>query len=148
MQRSRTLLLGPGEVAMIQLDGRNPGTATVRPVDKTGGKVIERIPVTTQDAYVKYHGTGPIHLVKIDVEGYESFVLKGGEETLRTYKPVLVVELCDQHQRMHRGSARALVGQIQALGYQIFRMGEDGSPVTEEEMDGCNMDVVGRAVAG
>ena len=32
------------------------------------------------------------HLIKIDVEGHELEVLKGGQECLRNYKPVLIVE--------------------------------------------------------
>jgi len=34
----------------------------------------------------------PIDFIKIDCEGYEEFVLRGGERTIRANKPVIVVE--------------------------------------------------------
>ncbi len=35
---------------------------------------------------------GPVDLIKIDVEGHELEVLKGGKETIRREKPVLIIE--------------------------------------------------------
>ena len=34
----------------------------------------------------------PIGLIKIDVEGYETAILEGGEETVRAHRPVVLVE--------------------------------------------------------
>ena len=36
-------------------------------------------------------------LIKIDAEGYEYFILKGGEETLKTYRPAIIVEQKPQY---------------------------------------------------
>jgi len=33
-----------------------------------------------------------VDFIKIDVEGYEYFVVQGGEKTIRTHKPVIIVE--------------------------------------------------------
>jgi FkbM family methyltransferase len=34
----------------------------------------------------------PVHYIKIDTEGAEYFILKGGEETIKKYKPVIQLE--------------------------------------------------------
>jgi FkbM family methyltransferase len=39
-----------------------------------------------------YFSFEEVDFVKIDVEGYELFVVQGGERTIRTHRPVMVVE--------------------------------------------------------
>lgn len=46
------------------------------------------IPITRLDDYK----ITDVDLIKIDVEGYEYFVAKGGEKTIRENKPVIIVE--------------------------------------------------------
>ncbi len=52
---------------------------------KTGNT---RVPCATLDSFELGH----INFLKIDVEGFEKFVLLGGEETIRKSKPVIVFE--------------------------------------------------------
>ncbi|MFA5387052.1 MAG: FkbM family methyltransferase [Candidatus Paceibacterota bacterium] len=39
-----------------------------------------------------YHNADNVRFIKIDVEGYELFVLRGAIETIKKYKPLIVVE--------------------------------------------------------
>ena len=48
------------------------------------------------DKVVTEMGINPVSLMKIDVEGFEPFVLKGLAQTLRTYRPIIVMELSDR----------------------------------------------------
>lgn len=66
-------------------------------------------PVTTLDAVWERHGTPPVRVVKIDVEGYELEVLGGGRRLLTTARPDLLVE-------SHR--PERLRGLIRDLGYR------------------------------
>ena len=57
-----------------------------------------------------------VDLIKIDVEGYELFVIKGAEETIRKWKPVMIVE-----QKPHLGgnyglSTTAAVDYLKSMG--------------------------------
>lgn len=36
-----------------------------------------------------------LDLIHLDIEGYELYALKGGIETIKKYKPVIVLEVCD-----------------------------------------------------
>ena len=57
-----------------------------------------------------------LDLVKIDVEGHELEVIKGGEQTLRAHQPVLLVEI----EQRHHGSVpiARIMTFIESLGYQ------------------------------
>lgn len=58
------------------------------------GRVVQRIPVTTFDAWAKEVGLSRVDLVKIDVEGAEPLVLRGMQESLERLRPrALVVEM-------------------------------------------------------
>lgn len=35
----------------------------------------------------------PVNFIKIDVEGFEKYVLRGAQETIDRYKPILMVEV-------------------------------------------------------
>ena len=49
--------------------------------------------VETVDGFVEAHGIKRLDFIKIDVEGNEKNVLKGAEESLKKYKPLVYCEL-------------------------------------------------------
>lgn len=49
--------------------------------------------VVVGDDYLREKGVGVVHLIKMDVEGYEGEVLRGLQNTLKTSRPIVVVEL-------------------------------------------------------
>jgi FkbM family methyltransferase len=78
------LPLGDGNpVSVSHLEGAHPRFAR----DPEGGA-----PAPTIDRLVSTFGVEPA-LIKIDVEGAEPFVLRGMEETLRSHRPIVMLEL-------------------------------------------------------
>lgn len=55
------------------------------------------VPMTSVDAYTAANGVGPVDLLKVDVEGYDGFVLRGAERVLSEDGPALFVELVPSH---------------------------------------------------
>lgn len=55
----------------------------------------------------------PLTAIKIDVENFEYFVLKGGENLLKKYKPLVYAELWDNENRNNCFSL------MTSIGYQI-----------------------------
>ena len=54
-------------------------------------KIVSRtVPMTTLDITLKDR---PVDFIKIDVEGFEKYVLLGAQETINRYKPILMVEV-------------------------------------------------------
>ncbi len=42
-----------------------------------------------------YNNDIPVDFIKIDTEGWEYFILKGGEKTIKKYKPFIQIEWCE-----------------------------------------------------
>jgi FkbM family methyltransferase len=61
-------------------------------------------------------GFARISLIKIDVEGHEAEVLRGGERTLRAQRPALLIEIWEEN----RASVLAI---LEDLGYSVRRIG-------------------------
>ena len=69
-----------------------------------------------------------IDVVKIDVEGAEFFVLKGAEETVREYRPVIFLEFTpDAIERLPGSSGDRLQDWIAGHDYTIEGVSEDAS---------------------
>jgi FkbM family methyltransferase len=50
------------------------------------------VPMTSVDAFVASRGIGHVDVIKIDVEGYDGYVLKGAVETIKNYQPTIFIE--------------------------------------------------------
>lgn len=57
------------------------------------GHTVESIKIKTLDEVVKSHNFEQIDLIKIDVEGFEEHVIRGGKVSLAHYLPRVVLEL-------------------------------------------------------
>lgn len=80
---------------------------------------------TTIDKYVSEHNL-KVGLIKIDVDGYELKVLKGGEKTIREQMPPIMIEL-SEYVKFISGSIEEYVKYIFDLGYEIYAM--DGNAI-------------------
>lgn len=73
---------------------------------------------TTLDAFAAEVGLRRLDLVKVDVEGAELRVLRGGEATLAAHRPALVVEVEDRHTAKYGSSAADVFAWLSARGYR------------------------------
>jgi FkbM family methyltransferase len=74
---------------------------------------------TTLDAAVTAAGLDRIAFVKLDVDGHELAVLKGATETLRRFRPPILIELCPQVCVEHGYPFSTLVRCLADLGYRF-----------------------------
>ena len=58
-----------------------------------------------------------ISFIKIDVEGHEMSVIKGAENTIKQYKPTLLVEIEEKHSKQ---KVLDSINYINSLGYESF----------------------------
>ena len=61
-------------------------------------------------------------LIKIDVEGYEYFVLKGGENYLLRKKPTIFLELHHEMNLKHNTSTNQILSFLNSLNYKILNL--------------------------
>jgi FkbM family methyltransferase len=67
-----------------------------------------------------------VGLVKIDVEGAEARVVEGMIGRLESDRPDLIIEVTDGYLRELGDSAQGLCRRLLALGYRMYRIGDDG----------------------
>jgi FkbM family methyltransferase len=97
------------------------------------GEVVEQRPL---DSYT----FNDVVFIKIDVQGYESFVIDGAKETIKKHRPYLFVEF-EEHLLNEQGSSEeAVKAQIEALGY-VVKPFQEGIPY--QSHSGKCLDYVG-----
>lgn len=78
---------------------------------------LENIKVSTLDNFCNKMEIKKIDLIKIDVEGHEYNVIKGGKESLIKYRPILLIEI---EQRHHKEDISQIFDYLGKIGYFAF----------------------------
>lgn len=81
--------------------------------DPSHSFLVQKIKLETLDS----QGLKNIGLIKIDVEGHEDKVLRGGIKTIKENKPVLIIEIEKRHTNT---PVRNTIQFIESLGYTGF----------------------------
>lgn len=105
---------------LFKIHPRNPGANRILPIEPPHQSRWEWVEVNTLDEIVEEIGISKIDLWKIDVEGYEMFVLLGGSASIRKWKPTLFVELVEENLREQGYTALSLIEHIENLGYEVL----------------------------
>jgi FkbM family methyltransferase len=92
----------------------NQGNSGTTHVARTPTGQRETVPMTTLDSY----RLDNVDLLKVDVEGWEYRVLRGAEETLLRFKPVVICEH-KGHEKAYEESQSA-VDYLRTLGAELF----------------------------
>ncbi len=79
---------------------------------------VERVEVATLDGFLAREGTGPVALVKMDVEGAELLALRGAVQLLARDRPDLLLEVEERHLTRFGGTVAALEDFLSTHGYR------------------------------
>ena len=84
----------------------------------TGGQAsTEAVPVKTLDQCMAEYGWTDVALLKVDAEGEEARIVRGGARFFAGLSPLVLFE------RVHGGGVNAeVIGEFTALGYEIYRL--------------------------
>jgi FkbM family methyltransferase len=112
--------------------GENPGGATVCDTISDLGHQSEIIQLDRLDAFNVEH---PIKLMKIDVEGAEYLVMKGGQSTITMHRPIIMAEILSQQiLSVSKITPLEYIIFVQSLGYTMHELNANGTaPVVETE---------------
>ena len=94
------------------------GAVSASIVRDFGGRVgAAEVMTMTIDTVAKRLKLDRVNMIKMDIEGAELLALKGGAETLRRYKPIIVLEATPDDAASHWFE---IVGLLLNYGYQAF----------------------------
>jgi FkbM family methyltransferase len=82
------------------------------------------IPTDTLDAIVAREKPASVDFIKVDVEGAEGLVFRGGRETLNRFKPGIYCEITPGHPENVGMTAEGVMSELLALGYTVWAFPE------------------------
>lgn len=85
-----------------------------------------KVPVVTLDDMLANENKEKIRIVKIDVEGWEKFVLKGAEQFFTTYSPIIMLEFTEENTQMAGYAVTELYDIVSMWGYTWYAI-ENGN---------------------
>lgn len=109
------------------------------------GQTVE-VPCTTIDAYMSRFGIPKVDVLKIDVEGAESAVLRGAEKLLSgSHRPAIVIEYEETAQRRFGSSCAELTRFLIERGYKLERITDQGTvPYIPKDQDEYSFNILAR----
>jgi FkbM family methyltransferase len=124
------------------LDGRGSFSSLRPPGEdvKNVRRKLTRVPVRTLDSYVRENQIFSLDFMKVDVEGGELEVFKGGRNVLTEMRPIIMCELADIRTRPWGYAASEIYNFLVEYGYIWFRPGPDGAPVWAAPKDSYDPD--------
>lgn len=114
-----------GTLDLLVPTGGNEGLGHLRGQETVPPQRPEEvIPVQTQtlDEFVKSHGVDRLDFIKMDVEGAEAMVLKGAGDSLRRFRPLMMIEINPEALAGFGVSADWVLEQLRGLDYQTYRI--------------------------
>ena len=98
------------------MDTRGTLNVNYKEPEESSFKIIE-VPVNTIDNFVQGISLNRIDFLKIDVEGHEDEVLKGGLSTIKKFKPIIQIEIEQRHNDFH---ISRIFDRIKEMGYSCY----------------------------
>jgi FkbM family methyltransferase len=87
---------------------------------------LEQVEAITLDSYVQNNRIEKIDFIKIDIEGAELSAIQGMQETLRHFKPNLLIEISEEIIHETNQSSLGIISLLQQLGYSMYALTESG----------------------
>jgi FkbM family methyltransferase len=127
-----------------------PLTSGARLHDKHCGQLMgtEGAQATTLDKYVEWSGIERVGLVKLDVDGHECAVLRGGSAILKRDRPVIVMELAPYVLSEAGASLEELCAILSSQEYRLaglttaHPLSLDPRKLRQMIPDGCGVNVL------
>lgn len=107
-------------VTLYKLYHNNPGANRILLSGKQRGYATEKVEVTTGDILMVQLNSHRLDVLKIDVEGFELFVLKGAQGLVQKFRPILFVELAELNLNEHNLTSVMLIECIEKLDYDVI----------------------------
>ena len=78
---------------------------------------VEKVEIKTIDSY-EFENVG---LIKIDAQGFESYILSGAINTINKHRPYIFIEIEEDQLKKYGFDEQSLINQIEKMGYVVRR---------------------------
>jgi FkbM family methyltransferase len=137
-----------GEHVGVATFHRGGGSAThhiASHSDSSAGSI--NVATMSLDRYIEDHKIESIGLLKIDVEGYEPWVLRGARKSLLSGKiHAILIEICPANLNQAGVTVEILTQELQHAGFTLYRLcanGSLGKPLTISDLNAVAATVTG-----
>ncbi|MBI2013509.1 MAG: FkbM family methyltransferase [Candidatus Colwellbacteria bacterium] len=126
-----------GEITLYDkyVNGHSGGSTILEGVGEISANRSHALKISaiSLDDYVKTRR--PPTIVKIDVEGAESLVIRGGAQTLKKHKPVVIMEVWGKD--LWNKYSRSAAGMLFEFGYSANEISSEGEllPVSKRDLE-------------
>jgi FkbM family methyltransferase len=122
----------PGQLLLQQSETGFDAWNTFAPAENEKFQYSSLVDVSTLDLQLKEANKSKIPLIKIDVEGWEKFVLEGASDVINNYSPVFMIEFTETNTFNAGYMVQELFTFLQGFGYKWFNF--QGGILKEEKM--------------
>jgi len=112
------------ELKITKQSGLATFSSTPLRFKKNKVKDVEFVKVSTIDKKFSDF-TGEIDLIKIDTEGWDYFVLKGGKQTFNKYRPIILMEFDEISMNQCGVTKKMILSFMQEIEFECYRLYND-----------------------
>lgn len=95
------------------------GSATLAEKPRKAKKYhVRQVELSTLDDFISKNGIQKVDIVRVDTEGWEKYVLEGGQKLLEQHKPILFVKANPQKMKHCLVDKKAFFHLLKGLGYK------------------------------
>jgi FkbM family methyltransferase len=108
-----------GTAAFAIHSSRHAAGDGFRDTGRAGRSRAVRVRTETLDRWWEEHGRPDVAVMKIDTEGSELLILRGGARLLATCRPALFLEIHEANLRVYPFGADDVRREVEAMGYRL-----------------------------
>jgi FkbM family methyltransferase len=97
--------------------------------------MAERVFITTIDTMAEVLALKRLDFIKADIEGFEFFMLKGAQETLKKFHPPMMLELTESSLSRHGQKIKDVFAFMASLGYTAHFLNETHGTLSPADPD-------------
>lgn len=132
-----------GSFKLFSVNMKNPGMNRILTNGEAEAYPYEEVQVITLDDYCRSKNISQVNAVKMDVEGFEYFVLKGGLKVISQHQPTILMELNNKFLNEHNLSVNDIFNLLSGCGYQRFIKADTGEAISPESFaKGIHTDII------
>jgi len=125
----------------LQMEGSSSNSGAFRVNTSSKSENFVEVYQSTIDNYFNTDKR-TITFIKIDVEGFEYNVIKGAENTIKKYYPIMYIEINNENLKSQNSSALDLLNLLRNYGYNSILKSDSLSEIKINELAHCHFDII------